>query len=473
MTDRSLQTTETEWKLEDFNCISDESALLSCMDQCYANGTGIRVIGSGWSWNTVIQAGDNARNVVFTGQLAKRCDLRPKELSATVSGGLQLCDFNFVVKQQKLDMEWIPCGICYLPNESQTFAGFLATNVHHSHVDTAFKHLNSVRVAVFIDGKASIVTASQTEHTELFHSLFGGMGMTGIIVSMDLKLQSAIRYDNVREVGVFSKAADWTKVIKRVVEPGCTLFLTSTGQYTLDHVVQSKTDGGVAHFEQNKSAPADEVMGRFGKSLQTGDAAMFCEGLYEIIVKHTGPCTGKSLPRSDLAWFSGRCGAGPVPMAKEQVPMPASIVDVSLSVPLPKFDKFMSITESALFDSKDRPGLFSFCRFVPKSGGGICAANCDNDVVVLEFIGLPTPQNNEWITNLFDKLYGAGLTIQPHVGKSLLPHSLTRESLSPKQRERMRKVMEKYDSKHVFDSGKSKFTDVYSLKTEDKCCTCS
>ena len=55
-----------------------------------------------------------------------------------VAGGMMISDFAGWCEQQQLDLAWAPRGGCYSPGESQCFAGFVATNVHHHNTPTAY-----------------------------------------------------------------------------------------------------------------------------------------------------------------------------------------------------------------------------------------------------------------------------------------------------------------------------------------------
>lgn len=69
-----------------------------------------------------------------------------------------------------------------------TIGGAIASDVHgknHHHAGTFGQHVLSMTI-MLADG--SCVTASPTEHAELFHATCGGMGLTGIIIDATLQL---------------------------------------------------------------------------------------------------------------------------------------------------------------------------------------------------------------------------------------------------------------------------------------------
>lgn len=57
--------------------------------------------------------------------------------------------------------------MCFTPAISQTFAGFIATNVHHAWTPTSYDWVESFRLAVYVDEKPCIVTASRSVRKQL------------------------------------------------------------------------------------------------------------------------------------------------------------------------------------------------------------------------------------------------------------------------------------------------------------------
>ncbi len=96
-----------------------------------------------------------------------------------------------------------------------TLGGMVAADVHgknHHVAGTIGQHVQSLRIAV-ADG--SVVTASRTEHPDLFVATLGGMGLTGHILEVSLTLEAipspwiweeSQRVDNIDD---YLAALDW------------------------------------------------------------------------------------------------------------------------------------------------------------------------------------------------------------------------------------------------------------------------
>ena len=90
-----------------------------------------------------------------------------------------------------------------------TVGGAIAVDIHgkNHHVGGCF--FESVNwLELYIPGKKNIVKCSKTENNEYFHSTCGGMGLTGIILRVELLLekifskninQVTIKTDNLKE----------------------------------------------------------------------------------------------------------------------------------------------------------------------------------------------------------------------------------------------------------------------------------
>src|SRR5215467_11091307 len=123
----------TKVSYQDFHCVGSEEELLKVMDECLQQKKGIRVIGSAWSWNKIIEADDNSINVMLRGSLSTRCDIDVAKSTATVAGGTMICTFIKKIHDGNIKLQWEPKGYCFSPDESQVFAGFIANNVHHTY----------------------------------------------------------------------------------------------------------------------------------------------------------------------------------------------------------------------------------------------------------------------------------------------------------------------------------------------------
>ena len=106
------------------------------MQKCLDEGKKLRPISSGWSWNKCIEADADAVNVVLCGSLSTYFNMDVVKQKCVVAGGMMISDFVGWCEQQQLDLAWAPKGGCYSSWESQCFAGFVATNVHHHNTST-------------------------------------------------------------------------------------------------------------------------------------------------------------------------------------------------------------------------------------------------------------------------------------------------------------------------------------------------
>lgn len=86
----------------------------------------------------------------------------------------------------------VPTGWCLAvsPGTSYvTVGGAIASDVHgknHQIAGTFGQHVEWLTVLL---GNGDVVTASSTEHADLFHATCGGMGLTGVVLTASLQLQ--------------------------------------------------------------------------------------------------------------------------------------------------------------------------------------------------------------------------------------------------------------------------------------------
>src|SRR5215213_11650344 len=147
----------TKVAYQDFTCVNSEEELLKVMDDCLKQNKGIRVIGSGWSWNKIIEADAQSINVMLRGTLSTRCEIDVQKSTAFVTGGTMIAMFIKKIHDGKILLQWEPKGYCFSSDESQVFAGFIANNVHHSYTPTAYEYVDFFDVGVYQNGKAAIV----------------------------------------------------------------------------------------------------------------------------------------------------------------------------------------------------------------------------------------------------------------------------------------------------------------------------
>ncbi|EOD19580.1 hypothetical protein EMIHUDRAFT_451167, partial [Emiliania huxleyi CCMP1516] len=285
----------------DFECVDSLEALTVLMDRAAAAGKGLRVIGSGWSWNPIIEADGRSSNMVFTGPMSTRIAFDVAGLRASVAAGASICDFVFKAEEEGLEVEWPAKGFCFTPSESQTFGGFLATNVHHSHTPTAFDWVEAVEVAVFAGGVAAVVTASREVRPDLFASVFGSVGITGILVGLQLRLRRARRYDvrtdhgRLRPHSLFGSSSV-AEVLLQVLEPDTMCQIsTSEGEYCV-RVVPEAAD---------PAAPASMVLERDGDGKNDGVSSLLVPDYNSLLPCLLCPlcCSCGAATRRACSWF--------------------------------------------------------------------------------------------------------------------------------------------------------------------------
>ena len=142
--------------------------------------------------------------------------------------------------------------------------------------------------------------------------------------------------------------------------------------------------------------------------------------------------------------------------------------DVSLAIPVREFDLFSSTTATLTSEMSEflkcGMGLYMGTRFVAESGGGITAMNSSSDAVVVDLACLHCGASLQWLDYFFTELVQAGVNhCCCHLGKAHFKHALFHESLTSSQRKEFSTVLQTYDPQRLFDGGRVKFADIYSL----------
>lgn len=455
-----LRSTRIEFN--DFVCISNDVELLEFMQQAHDTNLGIRVISSGWSWNRIIEADDDARNVIFTGHLSSYCQLDAQKRTATVAGGLMLADF--LKLNANFDVEWPPKGGCFTPNESQCFAGFIATNVHHSYLPTAYDWVNSITVAVWVDGKASLVRASRDENSELFESCFGAVGITGIIVYVEVVLRPITWYHmDFQKITYSPYSAE--SVLMRIFEPNCYF-----GILPHEHIVS------FWHWRTlDKAAEREQYV------IPTNKCGAWVNLIAITLMLNTpvGPYlfTPRSTASKLFYFFEDVCMMDAVvpyytafsahfgraeALRKGNVAMKSTVGEVAAFCAQQHYKAVANILSRHLVALGDDAAFVIVIRYLKKSGG-IVAPNSESDVVVVEFMNQPTAANQAIMAKVFDEIYDAGIRMTLHPGKMIPHHKVFREALTNMQRERLTQVVTKFDKQRLFDRGKVHWNDIYDM----------
>eukprot|EP00929_Paragymnodinium_shiwhaense_P099935 TRINITY_DN6186_c0_g1_i2.p1 TRINITY_DN6186_c0_g1~~TRINITY_DN6186_c0_g1_i2.p1 ORF type:complete len:567 (-),score=63.84 TRINITY_DN6186_c0_g1_i2:407-2044(-) len=483
---RGLRPTEDRGNIRtgDFVEIQSEEQLLDVMNAQYALKGGLRVISSAWSWNKIINATETSRNIFFGGAMSTKCDIDQEHLVARVAGSLMICDFVNYVRSEDLQIEWPPKGHCFHPELSQCFAGFIATNVHHSYTPTAYDWVESVRVAVFRNGKAAIVAAivaaSRCENTELFESVFGGAGFTGIVVEVCLKLREATFY-HVNSVQAHYE--DLTEAMHKVMMPGTQLIIVPHKRAYFQKVVTTAQGPGsdVPHVGKFDRALNSNCCTLASQTLRRACRIASCAVWWDYVNRKAVEISTEKIVRN-VAYHATGCSdieafSWPMPrlteVTKEAVADTEEnvglVFEVGFFVPVSEFSDFVDV-----FVSIDMPPAMVTLRYVPRpetattpETGGVIAPNAREDVICVELSGagdirtlLRCCGRSElqiWTEDrLWPALYGNGFRYQTHLGKLFVLHPLFTESLTISQRKRLQALRQEYDPEGVFDGGEVK-----------------
>jgi len=452
---------KTRIAYDDFVCVSDERELLDFMNTCFARSQGMRVISSGWSWNKIIEADEDSYNVIFTGELSTKCHIDNKRMLAQVAGGLMIADF--IKLADGLAVEWPPKGYCVTPNESQCFAGFVAPNVHHSYLPTAYEWVESVTVAVWVNEQACIIQASRTQNGELFESVFGAVGITGIIVSLQLRLRLPTWYKLSFNAISYSPHSVRKLLMRIVEEDNCLVAVTPherTASIRSWEVLPTGDERCSIQWNIRPS-PVHAVMAYASMSSQCLSARSFAS-CFALFGRSVLNISGFLPYYTAFSMHAGR----QEPMAKGAVAMDERLLDISMFCPVERYSVFANILANHLESMPAEVGLVFTTRYVPK-GGGIIAANCSASAVAVDAIGLKTEPNDSFMESLWDDLMASGVSLQVHLGKSNVHHDVFRSSLSVDQRTRLQSVVDQYDPKKLFDRGQVRWCDIYDMDLKD------
>jgi len=150
-------------------------------------GVPLRVLASGWSCNRFIDPTQEDKaglgiNIELCGELCGVVEMT--DTTVTAMAGTMRGPIYEVL--DKADRQLEASGECYTEKVSQQVGGLLANGVHDT-MQRAFtpETVPSLEALVFENGHAVIKTFTAADCDD-FYSFFGGMGMTGIIVSATL-----------------------------------------------------------------------------------------------------------------------------------------------------------------------------------------------------------------------------------------------------------------------------------------------
>jgi hypothetical protein len=174
------------WKAEVFVAKTRE-ALLKKVSQCVEKGVTLRVKASGWSCNEFIEPSQDGQvgvNVMLQGDFIGVLQLDQPEGTITAGAGTQRQGIYSKLDESRRQL--VASGECFTNDSSQEVGGLIANAVHDT-MQRAFspETVHSLEALVFENGVPVIKKFSALDGDAYF-AFFGGMGMTGIIVSATL-----------------------------------------------------------------------------------------------------------------------------------------------------------------------------------------------------------------------------------------------------------------------------------------------
>jgi len=418
----------------------------------------------------MIEADSQSVNFVFVGQFRDHCRVDVPQAMAVVSSALMICEFNHERIQSFPHLHWPPKGGCYTQHESQTFGGFIANNVHHSYTSTAFEWVEWMEVAVYTNGVPTLLHTSRTQHSELFDSIIGSAGFTAILVRVCIRLAPC---DTVVSKAIVDKfdADNFVQQMGKVMEknsicfafPSLERFLVVRFQ-RLPGLPQKITQESICYRLVVKSRIL-KVIPLLRKARQYGDPRAFVLSRFTLM---SAVLTMETVDSAATALTAGNERSYPgllVPIKRGQVPIPDFMVDRAYFIQVDKYARLVALLRDLVYDEPP-PLCYIAIRFVPCGGGGMVTPNCSSDCICVEIVGMSKDRLRSWVERLDGALSKEKWRVYAHLGKSPptgVGKDVYRESLPPSARQRLTNVKKEYDPKNIFDGGKVKFEDIYSL----------
>jgi len=288
--------------------------------------------------------------------------------------------------------------------------------------------------------------------------------LTGVVVSLEIKLRRAVLYASTCEDFDRVPLVDFPSFAKKAFESGCSVSGVVVGQNIKGRVLRTNAEAGegeaVIDYLPKRGTTCDLIQVLF--AIICGNGRVVAESLFA----NRPTAGGRYLDYyAAHSWDIGRSDPAPVPLKKEVVAIPASgCNDTSVAFAVEHFDEFMRVLSSKLASVSAQVSFLFYVRYVPKSGGGIISCNAEYDCISFDFVRLGSSVNEEFMSGLFDSLYSAGIKCMPHVGKSVVKHRLFSETLKAAQRDRFVRVRQHYDPTKIFDGGQLKAHEIFSFE---------
>ena len=413
---------------------------------------GIRVVGSGWSWSRVLIAKPGCTNVKLEGCF-NSATVDPQSLTSRVGAGLKICAWVSQVASMGVDLEWAPKGYCYGSFDSQTFGGFVANNVHHSWCNTSYHDVLSAEVLVFQESTPVVLTCSSNNHLDLFESIFGGSGFTGIILWLTIRIRPTTVW--IREIDAQRTTCLTTAQVRRVMEPGAYVTINCGSDEICVTTVK------VTQTTDKPEAPGLFDMNYF---LSTGPLN-YLKSMSQQALHLALPATDYHTANS---WMVDRTIFG---TADTSLIMTES-ADITLYVKVQHLNLIADVIGSLV--SREQTEVDHTAghttgftvRYVRK-GGGTFAFNSKSDMIGVECTG--TGSTGSQVASchanaLMRYFWDRGINVRLHPGKTFPGlHECFRAALPAETRAEAREVLRRYDQDGFFDCGELGIDDFYEL----------
>jgi len=459
----------TKIMYEDFVAVETTSELKARMDRCYANNMAFRMIGSAWSWSKMIEARDGCINMILTGALSMTCEVDRERQRAHVAGGLQLCRFHS--QTENLGLEWPVIGFCYDKRESQTFAGLISNNVHHSYTDTSYRWVEYIDIAVYVNGLASVVRASRTNHSQLFESIFGTAGFTGIIVFVGIILRHH-EYFNVFNETFRLPLQGMPDTASLLMSQRCLIVWSMCTEecwiQTHQQVNAVDRPRGITSIKDSRPAKGLAFVLCIWLAAQKCGLQSQERSSVLLLTRMLNVQDGLGYALKSLPNPLNRKTLTSAPVSKDAVAIPDTSMDFSLFFRKKDYMKAVLSLQTCFRGAEHLPILFWF-RLLPASGGGLVPFNSMDDSMCIEIQAVFCLHEIEIrIERYMQHLFEQGIGVQSHLGKSFLrKYAAVHNSLPAEIRSAIRGLKAEFDPRNLFDGGKVTFEDVYSLSVSE------
>jgi hypothetical protein len=173
---------------------STHDQLLQKVKWCMNHGVSLRVKASGWSCNRFLDPSKSADHndqevgvqIILAGEFDGVMKVDDPEGTITAGAATQREPIYSIL--DKSGRQLMCSGECFTATESQAVGGLIANAVHDTMQESfSPETVLSLEALVFDENKDPVIRSFSSADGDDYFAFFGGMGMTGIIVSATLK----------------------------------------------------------------------------------------------------------------------------------------------------------------------------------------------------------------------------------------------------------------------------------------------